>query len=580
MTMLRIRCIHSGLLPANRDRIAQVQDLFREAFPELADAAEKIPSFLEHPVEHGFSTSLLLLERGSGSVDAFALVAHFPRCQSVFLDYLAVRRSTRGGGTGTALYEAVREYCQDVGARGLYFEVEPDNPYLTPDPDMRIEAQKRIRFYERYGVRIIINPVYSQPIGDPPTTASLLFDGLGRMDALSRDEVRDAVRLILTRRFAHVLMPIQVERIVEGFRDNPVRFRPMRYVKNTTPSRHVDSRRMDRAFLLVSSQKHVIHHVKQRGYFERPMRVGALKEPLAATGLFTLIEPRGFPDGVITEVHDRHFFMFLKTICRKLSKDKPVYPDTFPIRRPDRRPRLLPEQAGYYCIDACTPLDGNAYVAARTAVNVAMTGAQEILSGRRVIYALCRPPGHHAERRVYGGFCYFNNAAIAAHHLAKHIKTALLDIDYHHGNGTQDIFYDRSDVLTVSLHGHPDHAFPYFSGFAEETGTGPGLSFNLNLPLRMGADEKIYLPALDKALRVIDRFKPEVLVVSLGLDILRGDPTGTFVLTPAAMQEIALRLRQLNCPLLIVQEGGYSLRSIKKGVVSFFYGLEQLAVLD
>ena len=571
--MLRIRCIHSGFLPLNRDCIEQAQGLFREAFPQLAGAADKIPAILKRPIEHGYSAALILLERGMGRVDAFALVLHFPNCKSVLLDYIAVRATIRGGGVGTALYEAAREYCQCVGARGLYLDVQPDDPELTPDPLALNEARKRMRFYEHYGVRAIINPAYSEPVGDPPTTAYLLFDGLGRMDPLGRDEARDAARMILTRRFAHVSTPQYVRKILKGFRDDPVRFLPMRYAKQSTPSRHVEARRMERKFLLISSQKHIIHHVKQRGYFERPMRVGVLQESLSDTGMFTMIEPASFPEKVITDVHDRHFVAFLKTICKKLSKGKPVYPDTFPIRRLDRRPGMFPEQAGYYCIDACTPLDGNAYAAARAAVNVAMTGAEDILAGRRVVYSLCRPPGHHAERRVYGGFCYFNNAAIAANHLANRVKTAVLDIDYHHGNGTQDIFYERSDVLTVSVHGHPDHAFPYFSGFAAETGCGQGLGFNLNLPLPMEADENIYLPALDKALRAIRRFKPDVLVVSLGLDILRGDPTGTFNLKPSSMGRIAARLKDLNLPLLVVQEGGYNLRGIKKGVAEFFNGL-------
>ncbi len=307
------------------------------------------------------------------------------------------------------------------------------------------------------------------------------------------------------------------------------------------------------------------------------MRVGVLQESLSHTGMFAMIEPKLFPESVITDVHDRHFFMFLKTICGKLGKGKPVYPDTFPIRRPDRRPRVAPEHAGYYCIDSCTPLDGNAYVAARAAVNVAMTGAEEILSGRRVVYSLCRPPGHHAERRVYGGFCYFNNAAIAANHLARRVKTAILDIDYHHGNGTQDIFYERSDVLTVSIHGDPNHAFPYFSGFAAETGSGMGAGYNLNIPLPAESDETVYLPMLDKALRAVHKFKPDVLVVSLGLDILRGDPTGTFNIDPSSMGEIAARLNDLNLPLLIIQEGGYNLRGIKKGVAEFFNGLRRFS---
>ena len=573
--MLRIRFIHSGFLPVNHDRIEQVKDMFREGFPQFSDMAERIPSILKRPIEHGYSAALILLERSMGRVDAFALVLHFPNCKSVFLDYIVVRNTIRGGGLGMALYEAVREYCFDVGARGLYLEVQPDDPELTPDPVLLNEARKRMRFYEHYGVRTIINPEYSAPVGDPPTTAHLLFDGLGRTDPLTRDEARDAVRMILTRRFASMSTPQYVFKIVASFHHDPVRFFPMRYVRKPTPSRNIENLRMDRKFLLISSQKHVIHHVKQRGYYERPMRVGVLQESLSSTGMFTMIEPMSFSERVITNVHDRHFVQFLKTISNKLAKGKPVYPDTFPIRRVDRRPGMFPELAGYYCIDSCTPLDSNAYAAARAAVNVAMTGAEGILAGRRIVYSLCRPPGHHAERRVYGGFCYFNNAAIAANHLAGRMKTAILDIDYHHGNGTQDIFYERSDVLTVSIHGHPNHAFPYFSGFAVETGSGQGLGFNVNMPLPVGTDEKTYLPSLDKALRVIRKFKPEVLVVSLGLDILRGDPTGTFTIDPSSMIEIGARLNDFNLPLLIVQEGGYNLRGIKKGVAAFFSGLRR-----
>ena len=573
--MIRIRCIQSSYGSVNNDRIEQVKDLFKEAFPEFADKAERIRSILKRPFKYGYSAALILLERGMGRVDAFAFVLHFPDCKSAFLDYIAVRKTIRGGGLGTTLYEAVREYCLDVGAQSLYFEVQPDTPELTPDPDILDEARKRVRFYEHYGARTIINPAYSAPLGNPPTTAFLMFDGLGRTDPLMKNEVRDAVKVILTRRFAKVSSPQYVRKIIESFSHDPVRFLPMRYAGKSLPSYNIELHRMDRKFLLISSQKHVIHHVKQRGYFERPMRVGVLQESLSHTGMFNMIDPMSFPESVITAVHDRYFFEFLKTICNKLEIGKPVYPDTFPIRRADRRPKMFPEQAGYYCIDSCTPLDGNAYAAARASVNVAMTGAEKILSGRRVVYSLCRPPGHHAERRVYGGFCYFNNAAIAANHLAKQVKTAILDIDYHHGNGTQDIFYERSDVLTVSIHGHPNHAFPYFSGFTAETGSGQGLGFNLNLPLPMESDETAYLPMLDRALRAIHKFKPEVLVVSLGLDILRGDPTGTFKIDPSSMNEIGARLNDLNISLLIIQEGGYNLRGIKKGVAEFFKGLRR-----
>jgi acetoin utilization deacetylase AcuC-like enzyme len=190
-----------------------------------------------------------------------------------------------------------------------------------------------------------------------------------------------------------------------------------------------------------------------------------------------------------------------------------------------------------------------------------------------VAYAICRPPGHHAERRTFGGFCYFCNGAIAAQRLAADGKVAILDLDFHHGNGAQDIFYRRNDVLTVSLHGHPNFAYPYFSGFADETGEGEGQGFNLNIPLAENTDETAYLAALDTALARIRRFDPVYLLLALGFDTLQGDPTGTFSLRPPAMAAIGRRISELGKPLLVVQEGGYSLRNLRQGALHLFRGM-------
>jgi len=309
---------------------------------------------------------------------------------------------------------------------------------------------------------------------------------------------------------------------------------------------------------------------------ERPARVGALTEAVNALGLFSPAPARHFGEKPILAVHDRDFVNYLKAVCRTLQSSRsssPVYPYVFPIRRPDRRPKELAVRAGYYCIDTFTPLDQNAYQAARGAADVAMTAAEELLAGRRVAYAVCRPPGHHAERRVFGGFCYFNNAAIAARILGRHGKVAVLDIDYHHGNGTQDIFYNDDGVLTVSIHGHPNVAYPYFSGFADETGAGPGAGYNRNFPLPDRTAEPAYLEALEKAMRLVERFKPLVLVVSLGLDTMRGDPTGSFLLTARSMETIGARLAAPGLPLLVVQEGGYNIRNLKRGAAALFTGV-------
>jgi acetoin utilization deacetylase AcuC-like enzyme len=292
-----------------------------------------------------------------------------------------------------------------------------------------------------------------------------------------------------------------------------------------------------------------------------------------ATGLFNTMKPRHFGEEYLRSVHAGDFVTYLKAVCEKLRSDRPVYPYVFPIRRADRRPKDMAVRAGYYCIDTFTPLDRNAYRAARQAVDTALTGAEELLHGRRVAYALCRPPGHHAEHRTFGGFCYFNNAAIAAQFLSESGKVAILDIDYHHGNGAQDIFYQRDDVLTISLHGHPNHSYPYFSGFSDEEGADAGRGFNLNFPLPENTDEPTYLAILDKALKRIQKFAPTFLVVCLGLDTMKGDPTGSFVLTAGSMGKIGRALGNLGLPILVVQEGGYSLRNLRRGTPSFFSGM-------
>ena len=277
----------------------------------------------------------------------------------------------------------------------------------------------------------------------------------------------------------------------------------------------------------------------------------------------------------IRAVHDDDYVTYLATVCEGLEPGKAVYPYVFPVRRPDQKPRDLATRAGYYCIDTFTPLSRSAYAAARAAVDCAVTAADLVSRGDQLVYALCRPPGHHAERRVYGGFCYFNNAAVAAHRLSARGRVALVDIDFHHGNGSQDIFYHRDDVLVVSLHGHPSYAFPYFSGFEDERGHGAGLGFNRNYPLPEGVDDAQYLEALEQALRDVRAFRPSWLVVSLGVDVMRGDPTGSFVLTTHGMRRIGQALGRVGVPTLVVQEGGYSLRNLARGPRAFFLGLSR-----
>jgi acetoin utilization deacetylase AcuC-like enzyme len=209
-------------------------------------------------------------------------------------------------------------------------------------------------------------------------------------------------------------------------------------------------------------------------------------------------------------------------------------------------------------------------------VDVALTAADMVLSGERAAYGLCRPPGHHSPRAAFGGYCFFNNAAIAAQYLVARTgePVAVLDLDYHHGNGTQQIFYRRDDVLYVSLHGDPDRAYPYFAGFSSETGAGAGEGTNLNIPLRAGCTDEEYLAAIDRALDRLAAFGGSTLVVSLGIDTYTEDPICDLALTTPAYAEIGRRVAATDRRLVILQEGGYFVPKLGENVVTWLRGAE------
>ena len=321
------------------------------------------------------------------------------------------------------------------------------------------------------------------------------------------------------------------------------------------------------------NDKHDIHHIRERGYVESPVRIKAILEELVPSGLVENLAVKEYPLRHILAVHDRDLVEYLERHCRDAPLQKSIYPYVFPIRNASRPPKHLSIRAGYFCIDTFTPINRNAYPAAKRTVDCAMTAADEVLRGRRLAYALVRPPGHHAEQRNFGGFCYFNNAAVAAHHLSQFGKVAIIDIDYHHGNGQQDIFYARRDVLTVSIHGDPSFAYPYFSGFADEVGIGDAIGFNLNLPLPEIQVGVQFRKALMRALQTIAEFQPSFLVVALGLDTAKGDPTGTWLLSAKDFEHNGQMLAELRLPTLVVQEGGYRIRTLGTNVRMFLQGL-------
>jgi acetoin utilization deacetylase AcuC-like enzyme len=232
-----------------------------------------------------------------------------------------------------------------------------------------------------------------------------------------------------------------------------------------------------------------------------------------------------------------------------------------------------PLWGGLWCTDAVTPIKKKTYEVARASAESALTGAEILLAGEeRAVYALCRPSGHHAGPRVFGGYCYFNNAATAAEHLCIHGTVAILDIDYHHGNGTQEFFQERPDVFTASIHGNPEFEYPYFWGHADERGIGQGEGTNLNFPLPLRTEIDGVLKAIDRFAAAMKEFKPAFLIIAAGFDTHDKDPIGGFALKTEEYAEIGRRLAKIGIPTLIEQEGGYNTDVLGQSVHTFLTG--------
>jgi acetoin utilization deacetylase AcuC-like enzyme len=279
-------------------------------------------------------------------------------------------------------------------------------------------------------------------------------------------------------------------------------------------------------------------------------------------------------------VHSDPFLFFMETAWeawRSVHGERDALPMNWPVRSfRQQEPEAIDGKLGFYSIDAATPITEGTWRAARASANVALTGGELVSSGERGVFALCRPPGHHAARDLYGGYCFLNNAAIAAHRFVDQgaKRVAILDIDYHHGNGTQSIFYERSDVFFVSIHGDPRQEFPYYVGYDDEKGEGAGYGYNHNYPLPWGTTGPDWLAALDDGVAKIGAFRPEALVVSLGVDAFEGDPISHFRLASEDFRRAGERIGKLGLPTLFVFEGGYAVEAIGKNAVNVLEGFE------
>ncbi len=310
--------------------------------------------------------------------------------------------------------------------------------------------------------------------------------------------------------------------------------------------------------------------------FECPERADTV---LAAVEKIThVVAPDEFGLGPVRRIHADNYVHFLENAWRlwtEAGRDWDALPLNWPVRGMRQiEPDHIDGKLSYYSFDAGTPITAGSWQAMTAAANVALTGARQVSEGAQSAFSLCRPPGHHASADYYGGYCFFNNAAIAAQYLLDQgaSRVALLDVDYHHGNGSQSLFYGRDDVLFLSIHGDPRQEYPYFLGYADETGEGPGEGFNLNCPLPWGTAADTWFEALDQCLKRIDDYGPDAIVVSLGVDTFEHDPISEFRLKTGDYLTMGERIASRGKPTLFVMEGGYAVGEIGENVAGVLSG--------
>jgi acetoin utilization deacetylase AcuC-like enzyme len=339
---------------------------------------------------------------------------------------------------------------------------------------------------------------------------------------------------------------------------------------------------------IIYSDDHRLHQASMEFFrgelvpcFEKPERADFVLAAVKARGIGEILAPDTFSVETIERVHAPRYLRFLERawdMWSALGQTRDAIPSVWPIRgfRHDIEPDNFAAQLGLYSFDSGSPFTAGTWRAARRAADCALTAQARIAAGARAAFALARPPGHHAGVDFFGGYCFINNAAVAAQAFLDQgaQRVAILDVDYHHGNGTQAIFYERADVLTQSIHGDPKTEYPFYLGHADETGAGAGQSCNFNYPLAAGSSNELWFEALAAAGRRLRAYAPDALVVSLGVDTYAGDPISKFSLDKPEFLRLGAQIAALDLPTLFVMEGGYAVAEIGENVAHVLQGFQ------
>ncbi len=339
--------------------------------------------------------------------------------------------------------------------------------------------------------------------------------------------------------------------------------------------------------ITVYSDDHRLHAAKNelidgtlKPAVETPERADIILARVRETGLGEVLAPEDFGIETLGRVHDSRYLLFLETawgLWRETGRDYDALPLAWPVRGMRAiEPEEIDGKLSYFSFDAGAPITSGTWPAVRASANVALTASRIVGDGERVAFGLCRPPGHHAASDYCGGYCFLNNAAIAAQWLRDQgaERVSILDIDYHHGNGTQSIFYDRADVQFVSLHADPKQEYPFFLGYSDEIGQGAGEGFNVNYPMEWGTGFDVWGQALKDACQEVASFAPDAVVVSLGVDTFEKDPISQFRLKSPDFTETGRIIAGLDLPTVFLMEGGYAVSEVGVNAVNVLTGFE------